>query len=78
MIKDWLRLVLYIFSERSETMKKRGRPKIDNPKDKIIKCRVTMDQKVEIQAFLLEHRMSLLDAIYLGIEAKRNEEKYWK
>lgn len=50
-----------------------GRPKSQNPKDERLALRVTADEKHEIQSFMKENNISLLDLIKKGMKSEQNE-----
>lgn len=53
---------------------KTGRPKIDNPKEVVIRCRVSKDFKNEIENFCKIHNVTKTDMITMGIKAILKEE----
>lgn len=50
-----------------------GRPRIDNPKTERLFIRVTPKEKEEIYSFAQEKGYTLLELIYMGIEAVKKE-----
>ncbi len=54
---------------------KKGRPKLDNPKNERIYIRVTKDEKKEIMDFSGKSGYTILDLIKIGIEKVKGKKK---
>lgn len=53
---------------------KSGRPKVDNPKEVVIRCRVSKAFNSEIEDFCKIHNVTKSDIITMGIKAILKEE----
>lgn len=54
---------------------KKGRPKLDNPKNERIYIRVAKDEKKEIMDFSGKSGYTILDLIKIGIEKVKGKKK---
>ncbi len=54
---------------------KKGRPKLDNPKNERIYIRVTKEEKEEIMNFSNKSGYTILDLIKKGIEKVKGQKK---
>ena len=53
---------------------KSGRPKAENPKEVVIRCRVSKDFSNEIEDFCKVHNVTKADVIRMGISTVLKEE----
>lgn len=54
-------------------MPKTGRPPSDNPKNEMLRIRVTEVEKQEIMDFAKKHGLGLLDLIRIGMDAVKTK-----